>query len=399
MNEWREYKLGDLADIQTGPFGSQLHASDYVSLGIPSIMPTNIGARLNLNRENMVFIKESDASRLAKYLVQQGDIVYSRRGDVEKCAFITQNEEGWLCGTGCLIVRINAQSLSPKFCAYYLSTDEIKGWVSSNAVGTTMPNLNTGILQRLPLLIPPLPEQKAISSILSSLDDKIDLLHRQNATLEAMAETLFRQWFVEGRKEDWEEKSLLEVMELIGGGTPKTDVPTYWNGNVKWLSGGDIASNHKKFIVDAEKSITELGLKSSSAKLLPMFSTVISARGTVGKYCLLSEPMVFSQSNYGIKPRYSSCYFFTYLLVAFSVDELQAAAYGSVFDTITTTTFKEHFIKLPDDEKIFDFERIITPYFEKMLSNVRQIRTLTTLRDSLLPKLMSGEVKVEIQNT
>src|SRR5690606_29052415 len=135
----------------------------------------------------------------------------------------------------------------------------------------------------------------------SSLDDKIDLLHHQNKTLEAMAETLFRQWFVEGAG-DWEEKSLLDAIELVGGGTPKTTETAYWDGDVPWLSGGDIASAHKGFITESEKKISMLGVENSSAKLLPMFSSVITARGTVGKYAMLAEPMTYSQSNYGILP-------------------------------------------------------------------------------------------------
>jgi type I restriction enzyme S subunit len=139
-----------------------------------------------------------------------------------------------------------------------------------------------------------------------------------------------------------------------------------------------------------------LGLRNSSAKLLPKFSTVISARGTVGKYCLLSEPMAYSQSNYGILPRYKDCFFFTYLLVAHSVDELQSAAYGSVFDTITTDTFKGISISLPKEENIIQFEESMKPFFFKILINQTQIRTLTALRDTLLPKLMSGEITVEL---
>ncbi|MGR9037626.1 MAG: restriction endonuclease subunit S, partial [Gammaproteobacteria bacterium] len=205
MSGWRECKLGDFADIQTGPFGSQLHASDYVDNGIPSIMPTNIGSRLEIRTNGIAFIKEADAKRLEKYLVKENDIVYSRRGDVEKCAFIKNKQSGWLCGTGCLRVRFQSSEIEPKFCAYYLSTEEIKGWVSGNAVGTTMPNLNSSILKRLPITLPSIAEQKAIAAVLSSLDDKIDLLHRQNLTLEAMAETLFRQWFIEEAKEVWED--------------------------------------------------------------------------------------------------------------------------------------------------------------------------------------------------
>lgn len=391
---WRECKLGDVADVQAGHFGSQLHSSDYIPKGIPSIMPTNIGNRLEINRNNIACIKDSDAKKLERYLVKEGDVVYSRRGDVEKCAFITGNESGWLYGTGCLRIRFKRDKVIPKYCAYFLSTDEIKGWVSGHAVGTTMPNLNSAILSNVPIVLPSLSEQCAIASVLSSLDDKIDLLHRQNKTLEAMAETLFRQWFVEEADERWAEDSLLALIQLVGGGTPKTSIPDYWDGNIPWLAGGDIASNHKSFVLNTEKTITENGLNNSSAKLLPKYATVISARGTVGKYCLLAKSMAFGQSNYGILPRIDNCYFFTYLLINHIVEELQASSYGSVFDTITTTAFKENKVPIPNESEIRPFENSVSSYFHKIFQNKTQISTLEKLRDTLLPKLMSGEVRV-----
>mgnify|MGYP006268690325 FL=1 len=273
----------------------------------------------------------------------------------------------------------------------------------SSSTGSTFPNVSRSQLEKLEILIPPIEEQHAIASVLSSLDDKIDLLHRQNQTLEQMAETLFRQWFlpagkagVEEADEGWEVATLYDAIELVGGGTPKTSIEEYWNGDIKWLSGGDIASNHKSIITNSEKAITEEGLNNSSAKLLPKFSTVISARGTVGKYCILSEPMAYSQSNYGIKPKYQDCYFFTYLLINHSVEELNSAAYGSVFDTITTNTFKGLEIAIPSEKEIQAFEAKVEDCFLKILNNQTQIRTLTALRDTLLPKLMSGEVRVEM---
>ncbi len=277
---------------------------------------------------------------------------------------------------------------------YYFQSNIGQGILQARASGSTVEGIKSAELKMVEISLPPLPEQTAIAEVLGSLDDKIDLLHRQNKTLEQLAETLFRQWFVEDAEESWEETSLFESINLVGGGTPKTDRLEYWNGNIKWLAGGDIASSHKGFITNTEKTISELGLRNSSAKLLPQFATVISARGTVGKYCLLSEPMTFSQSNYGITPKFGDCFFFTYLLIAFSVDELQAAAYGSVFDTITTNTFKEHKIRLPEIPVIQQFEKSVTPYFQKIKSNTQQIHTLTKLRDTLLPKLMSGEVRI-----
>ncbi len=261
--------------------------------------------------------------------------------------------------------------------------------------GAVQPKLNQENLLSIPIHIPESEaEQKAIAGVLSSLDDKIDLLHRQNKTLEAMAETLFRQWFVEEAGEGWGEGSLLELIQLVGGGTPKTSIGEYWGGDIPWLSGGDIAFNHKSFVNYTEKNITKSGLNQSSATLLPKYATVISARGTVGKYCLLAQPMTFSQSNYGVLPRIDNCFFFTYLLINHVVEELQASAYGSVFDTITTTTFIENRQQIPTESEIRDFENTVSIYFFKIFMNRSQIHTLEKLRDKLLPKLMSGEVRV-----
>lgn len=282
----------------------------------------------------------------------------------------------------------------PEFAGFFFRSPRFRAEVTSMSSVTTRASLNNEMMSSLKITVPPLPEQRAIANVLGCLNDKIDLLHRQNATLEALAETLFRQWFVEEAKEEWEEKSLLDAIKLVGGGTPKTSVAEYWDGNISWLSGGDIASNHKGFVTSADKKITESGVAGSSAKLLPKYATVISARGTVGKYCMLARPMAFSQSNYGVLPKYDGCYFFTYLLINYAVAELHSAAYGSVFDTITTTTFQSVSIKAPLETEVAEFENRVRPYFQKVLTNRFQLETLSTLRDTLLPKLMSGEVRV-----
>jgi type I restriction enzyme S subunit len=395
MSEWKETELGEISEVQTGPFGSQLKNEQYITGGTPVITVEHI-QDFKIKDFNYPSVKEEDKIRLSKYLLKAGDIIFTRVGSVDLSAYVKPNQDGWMFSSRMLRVRPDKNEVDSRFLSYYFQQPKFREYILNISVGATMPSINTGILKGIPISYPLLPEQHAIASILSSLDDKIDLLHRQNATLETMAETLFRQWFVEEAKEDWDEITLYDAIDLIGGGTPKTSIPEYWDGNIKWLSGGDIANNHKSIIVSSEKSITEIGLKNSSAKLLPKFSTIISARGTVGKYCILSELMTFSQSNYGIKPKFDNCYFFTYLLIAHSVDELISAAYGSVFDTITTDTFKGHSVTLPKINVIKDFEVEVTPLFKKMLNNQTQIRTLTALRDTLLPKLMSGEVRVEM---
>lgn len=393
MSEWKEYKLGELVEISTG-YAFKGDKYDFKGeLRVVRGENVTIG---KLRWDSEKYWNRSIIG-LEQYYLRENDIVIGMDGSRvgHNRAKIKLNELPLILAQR--VARLRAKENSnQEFIWYNIFSSIFKDYVEAIHTGTSIPHISQNQISNFDILLPPLPEQTAIASILSSLDDKIDLLHRQNATLEKMAETLFRQWFVEEAKEEWEEKSLYECIELIGGGTPKTTVEEYWNGNVKWLSGGDISNNHKNFVIKTEKTITENGLKNSSAKLAPKFSTIISARGTVGKYCILSEPMTFSQSNYGVLPKYQGCFFFTYLLVAHSVDELLSAAYGSVFDTITTNTFKGLNITLPKENQILLFEESVKFYFQKILSNQTQIQTLTSLRDNLLPKLMSGEVRVKI---
>ena len=201
-DNWELITLGELLDkeggaVQTGPFGSQLHASDYVEKGIPSVMPKNITIE-GINQDDIARITYEDAHRLKKYLLAKGDIVYSRRGDVEKCALVKNNESGWLCGTGCLRVRLGANSkLTPEYLHAYLSAPAIREWISRNAVGATMPNLNTGILKNVPLIVPTKKATQFIADAWLTINSKITLNQKTNQTLEQMAQALFKSWFVD----------------------------------------------------------------------------------------------------------------------------------------------------------------------------------------------------------
>lgn len=404
MAEWIEVTIDQIkADspnaLATGPFGSAISSKFFIDKGVPVIRGGNLSADISnrLSEKGLAFVSISKAEKFKRSEVSKGDLVFTCWGTINQVGLIDGKESypAYIISNKQMKLTPHPTKADSFFLYYFFSSPQIQERILSSNIGSSVPGFNLGQLKTIELLLPPLPEQKAIASVLSSLDDKIDLLHRQNKTLEAMAETLFRQWFVEEAREDWEEDSLLEVIQLVGGGTPKTAISEYWDGNIPWLAGGDIASNHKSFINYSVKNITESGLHNSSAKLLPKYATVISARGTVGKYCLLSRPMAFSQSNYGVMPNVSECFFFTYLLVNHVVEELQSSAYGSVFDTITTTTFKEIKIPLPADTEVIQFEQSVSPYFKKMFLNESQIYSLKKLRDTLLPKLMSGEVRVD----
>jgi len=388
MSEWKEYKLGEIANVQTGPFGSQLHQSDYVDIGIPSIMPINIGDRMNISIDKIVYITEEDATRLSRYRVQEGDIVYSRRGDVEKCAYIGKAESGWLCGTGCLRISIDSSKADSKFIAYYLSTEDMKSWISNNAVGTTMPNLNSSILQQVPLSMPSLDEQKRIASILSSLDDKIDLLNRENVTLEAMAKTLFRQRFIEEAKEDWEEVALGDVVKTTSGGTPSRKHPDYYNnGTIYWVKSKELQGS---FISSTEEMITEDAMNNSSAKLLPEKTVLIAMYGaTVGEYGILSKPMTCNQAVCALIPNDNYPYTYLYLWTAFMKQEFINLATGAAQQNISQDLIKQQMVS-GDIERIKKYHKHVYAFFDKMECNQKQIMILSRQRDILLPKLMSN---------
>lgn len=400
--------LSTYADVQTGPFGSQLHKKDYVDVGTPIITVEHLGDN-KIIHENLPRVSDSDRVRLEKYWMQEGDIIFSRVGSVDRCAYVSEAEDGWLFSGRCLRVRVNAPDhVDSRFLSFYFGQQKIKEHLRQIAVGATMPSLNTTLLSGVKISVPPLKTQKAIAHILGTLDNKIDLNRRMNETLEAMAQAIFKSWFVDfdgctefedselGRvPKGWKWKPLFETVNLIGGGTPKTKVEEYWNGTIPWYSVVDAPSESDIFLLDTQKKITELGLNNSSTKLLREGTTIVSARGTVGKLALAAVETTMNQSCYGIQGKADFPDYYTYFSVKRMIDDLKRNVHGAVFDTITRDTFKHVYTVVPPAELRLKFEETMQPYLSKIVSNLRQVRQLTSLRDTLLPKLISGEQRVD----
>lgn len=193
-NGWASLSLGEACDrfggdVQTGPFGSQLHASDYVASGVPSVMPRDLKED-RISTEGIARIRLEDAERLSKYRLQQGDIVCSRRGDVERRALVTGRENGWLCGTGCLRLRIDSYAVDSQYLYRYLGLDAVRGWIVQHAQGATMPNLNTKILRSLPLHIPPREVQDELRQKIGPLFERREHNHAESQTLAELRDTL-----------------------------------------------------------------------------------------------------------------------------------------------------------------------------------------------------------------
>ncbi|MFY0861838.1 restriction endonuclease subunit S [Enterobacter kobei] len=389
MSEWVVKNLDEVVEYFIDYRGK---TPDKKDSGIPLITAKIItDGRLNTATE---FISVEDYPLwMTRGYPEVNDVVLTTEAPLGEVALI--KNKNIALAQRIITLRGYKNILDNKFLKYWLQSEQGQYELESRASGTTVFGIKSSVLKKIPISLPPYNEQVAISSVLYSIDEKIDLLHRQNKTLESMAETLFRQWFDVDSNDEWQEKNVLDIFTLVGGGTPKTSVAEYWTDEIPWISGGDISAAHQGYLYSTEKSISLAGLQNSSAKLLPKNSTVISARGTVGKYALLARDMAFSQSNYGIVSKIGNYPFFIYLLVGFIVDDLLTAAYGSVFDTITTRTFESVNLKFPSLNSIEKFNEEISPIFSKKETNTQQIKTLETLRDTLLPKLMSGEVRVQ----
>ncbi|MEA4929257.1 MAG: restriction endonuclease subunit S [Candidatus Limiplasma sp.] len=404
--EWKASTLSVLADIQTGPFGSQLHASDYVVNGIPSIMPQNIGDNI-ISEQGIARISALDVKRLNRYLVKTGDIVYSRRGDVEKRALIRAHQSGWLCGTGCLRVRPNMEVIDPVFLSYHLGNPLTRAWIVQHAHGATMPNLNTEILSAVPIVVPSMEVQQSIAATLSCLDDKIELNNKINANLEAQAQAIFKSWFVDfepfqdGEFVDselgqipkgWRVVPFTEIVDVLGGGTPKTDVPEYWNGTIPFFTPKDVSG---AYTISTQKTLTQQGIKNCNSRLYPQNTVFITARGTVGKVTLAGNNMAMNQSCYALRSKHPYSQYFIYQLTLGVVDALKNKATGAVFDAIVTRDFENETVVLPHIDVITKYTSIVEPMFKLILKNLHESKTLSHIRDGMLPRLMSGEIEIK----
>ena len=400
--EWKEVRLGDIADVQTGPFGSQLHKSDYIAEGIPCIMPTNIGPHLNFIVDGIAHVSEVDANRLSRHLTEIGDIIYARRGDIEKCAYVTTNEEKWLCGTGCLKIRCNNE-VNSRFIAYLLSTAECKKWITGNAVGTTMLNLSKGILSNLPLLVPSHEDQRRIASILSSLDRKIELNNKINADLEEMAQAIFKNWFVDfepfkdGKFVDSELGMIPEGWKVgtLGDITKNKSAKVKERNDVKVLSPVTTGE-----LVLSEEYFTKQVFSSSIAKYKIVnkgdfaYNPARVNIGSLGRNefdfdgCVSPVYVVFS-----VLDGYEN-YFDLFRKTDFFKDSVASLAIGGVRQSLSYDDLSSIEVIIPSGNAVEEFNNLYNQMKKTIKANKLENSRLSLLRDTLLPRLMSGEIEV-----
>ncbi|GIW33851.1 restriction endonuclease subunit S [Meiothermus sp.] len=429
--EWREVPFSNVIDFQEGP---GILAKDFRDEGVPLVRLSGLDRGSSVLAGCNYLDPEMVARKWSHFALAKGDILLSTSASLGRIAVVGDDGVGAIPYTGIIRMRPRDASIVAPFIRYLLEGPDFQQQAEVVGAGSVIRHFGPTHLRQMTVRLPPPDEQRAIAHILGTLDDKIELNRKQNETLEAMARALFRAWFVdfepvraklEGRwqrgqslpglpahlydlfpdrlveselgeiPEGWEMQPLSEVLTIIGGGTPKTSVKEYWDGDIPWFSVVDTPAASDVFVVSTEKTITSQGLAGSSARLIPKGTTIISARGTVGNLAIAGREMTFNQSCYGLRGTGYAGDYFVYLTAQRMIDQLKSMAHGSVFSTITRQTFEAIQRPVPQPAVLTAFEGLVAAWFEAILANVEQSRTLATLRDTLLPKLISGEVRVK----
>ena len=385
--------------IQTGPFGSQLHQKDYLPVGTPIITVEHLGEN-RIVHEDLPRISDEDKDRLSRYIMRKGDIIFSRVGSVDRRSLVRNQEDGWLFSGRCLRVRPDPKKVNPDFLSWFFGLEAFKDYIRRIAVGATMPSLNTEILSNVPIVVPPLHEQRAIADVLGSLDDKIELNRRMNATLESMARAVFKAWFVENEEaKEWKVKTIGDVVTVVGGSTPSTKETAYWDGgSIHWATPKDLAPLQSPILLDTNSLITELGLQQISSGLLPVGTVLLSSRAPIGYLAISQIPVAINQGFIAIKCTEEIPNYYMLNWLKENMEAIIGRANGTTFLEISKSNFRPIPILVPPVEKIRRFVELVEPLYQKIIANLKESLTLAALRDALLPRLMSGEMRVKDAN-
>lgn len=401
MIEWKEYKLGDLIkDIAAGPFGSNLKVECFVESGFPIIDGANLkGVKVTDNITK--YVTEEKARSLHRAIAKRNDVVVTISGNVGQIAYIPDNSKylEYLVSQRQFRATFDVTKVDVPFLVYYFHTRVGQHKILSFANQVGVPALAQPLknFREIELELPPIEVQKRIAGVLSSLDDKIDLLHRENTTLEQMAETMFRQWFVMEAKEEWEEKELREIVDISIGRTPPRKEAKWFSTNpndVKWLSIKDMGAGDV-FLFNTSEYLTKEAVETYSIPIIPKNTVVLSFKMTVGRVGITTEDMLSNEAiahfKFTNKTPITKEYLYLFLK-SFKYESLGSTS--SIVTAINSVMIKKMQIIIPDDVIMKKFEKQTQCIFSKIYSNQKQIQTLIQTRDGLLPKLMSNEIKI-----
>ena len=399
--EWKEVRLGEVADVQTGPFGSQLHKENYVNKGTPIVTVEHLGNKW-FTSQNLPMVSDEDKLRLAKYCSQEGDVIFSRVGSVDRCSYVSKEYSGWLFSGRCLRVRPRS-GINPEYLYYFLTNEGTKQYIRNIAVGATMPSINTKLLNEVPITIPSLDDQHRIASILSSLDRKIELNNKINADLEEMAQAIFKNWFVDfepfknGKFVDSELGMIPEGWKVgtLGDITKNKSAKVKERNDVKVLSPVTTGE-----LVLSEEYFTKQVFSSSIAKYKIVnkgnfaYNPARVNIGSLGRNefdfdgCVSPVYVVFS-----VLDGYEN-YFDLFRKTDFFKDSVASLAIGGVRQSLSYDDLSSIEVIIPSENAVEEFNNLYNQMKKTIKANKLENSRLSLLRDTLLPRLMSGELEV-----
>lgn len=437
-NEWRVVTVNEIAAptrnaLVGGPFGSNLVSADYVDQGVPVIRGQNLGGRWVAG--DFAYVSHAKADSLSGNIACPSDIVFTQRGTLGQVGLVPDGKfDRYLVSQSQMKLTVDRRIADPVFCYYQFCSDDQQNYIRLNAIQTGVPHTNLGILRSTPILLPPIAEQRAIAHILGTLDDKIELNRKQNETLEAMARTLFKAWFVdfepvraklEGRwqrgqslpglpahlydffpdrlveselgeiPEGWRRSTIGAEVSIHGGSTPSTKEFGFWeDGRHCWATPKDLSALRFPVLLDTDRKITDAGLAKISSGLLPVGTVLLSSRAPIGYLAITEVPTAINQGFIAMKCNGTLPNVFVLQWCKENMNAIVGNANGSTFQEISKSNFRPIPIVVPSDPLLASFKKSADSLYKRLVENERESKFLAQIRDILLPKLISGDLRV-----
>ena len=394
-SEWNHFALGEITELVIDYRGKtpKKLGGDWCKQGYRALSAKNIKTGRIVQAETIRYIDESLYRKWMKDEVQRGDILITSEAPFGQI-FFWDSDEKIVLSQRLFCVRIKPE-YDARFIYYYMTTPEFQSELDGRATGTTVIGLRQPELMKCIIRCPEIQEQKVIAAILSSIDAKIIANEKVNDNLEQQAQSYFQELFVDNADPEWAIGTISDLGTVVGGSTPSKAKPEYYTeSGIAWITPKDLSINKSKFVSHGENDITELGLKNSSAAIMPEGTVLFSSRAPIGYIAIAAGEVTTNQGFKSVVPKPGIGTPFVYFFLKNTLPVIEGMASGSTFKEVSGSTMKNVPAVIPDAETLAKFSDFCAPIFAQQRILEEQNQSLATLRDNLLPKLMSGEIDV-----
>ena len=395
---YETYKIADLIEeIAMGPFGSNIKVECFVDEGIPVLNGSNLEG-FALSEREFRYVTPEKAASLKKANASRGDVVITHRGTLGQIVYIpeTSKFDQYVISQSQFRVRCNEKIL-PEYMVYYFHTAIGQHKLLSNASQVGVPALArpSSTFQQIEIDVPSIDVQRKIVTVLNTIQSRINCNNKINDNLQQQAYTYFLRLFVENADPSWRVGTIADLGTVVGGGTPSKAKPEYYTEDgIAWITPKDLSVDKSRFIAHGENDITELGYRNSSATMMPAGTVLFSSRAPIGYIAIASNEVTTNQGFKSVVPRPEIGTPFVYYFLIHNLPLIESKASGSTFKEVSGSVMKSVEAVIPDGDTIAKFNDFCRPVFEMQEKLEQENRKLAAMRDSLLPRLMSGEIDV-----